>query len=296
MILDDSSSSDDETVNGLLWEYPEPFQGNIGEDIYDFIKKVETAFGYNRVPASSRVLILEKLVKGYAESSFYDRESYEDNVERLKFVYGNPYTIWRKKLNDFLQESQEKQENWTPHFSPERELMLLKVSGFLANSECLASKFESLEGSVFSRDTFRSIMSVLPPTINQKIVEKEATMEMSSGTFNTYRETFKNIQEVLKKEAKLEAVAERYYDALNESRERHNEERLEDERSETSENSEQLPDKKSVHQKKEFSKSRALRNLDYHFQRISKISRLKKNVDISTSNFLTKSQQVMVQF
>ena len=105
MILDDSSSSDDETVNGLLWEYPEPFQGNIGEDIYDFIKKVETAFGYNRVPASSRVLILEKLVKGYAESSFYDRESYEDNVERLKFVYGNPYTIWRKKLNDFLQES-----------------------------------------------------------------------------------------------------------------------------------------------------------------------------------------------
>ena len=296
MILDDSSSSDDETVDGLLWEYPEPFQGNIGDDIYDFIEKVETAFGYNRVPASSRVLILEKLVKGYAESSFYDRESYEDNVERLKFVYGNPYTIWRKKLNDFLQESQEKQENWTPHFSPERELMLLKVSGFLATSECLASKFESLEGSVFSRDTFRSIMSVLPPTINQKIVEKEATMEMSSGTFNTYRQTFKNIQEVLKKEAKLEAIAERYYDALTESRERHNEERLEDQRSETSENSEQLPDKKTVHKKKEFSKSSALRNLDYHFQRISKNARLKKNVDISTSNFLTKSQQVMVQF
>ena len=89
MILDDdSSSSDDETVNGLLWEYPEPFRGNNGEDVYDFIEKVETAFGYNRVPASSRVLILKGLVKGYAESSFYDRESYEDNVERLKFVFG----------------------------------------------------------------------------------------------------------------------------------------------------------------------------------------------------------------
>ena len=48
MILDDdSSSSDDETVNGLLWEYPEPFRGNNGEDVYDFIEKVETAFGYN---------------------------------------------------------------------------------------------------------------------------------------------------------------------------------------------------------------------------------------------------------
>ena len=102
---DEDSSSEDETGNGLIWEYPEPFKGNTGEDIYDFIEKVETAFDINRVPASSRVVLLKKLVKGYAESSFSDRQSYEDNVERLKFKFGNPYTIWRKKLNDFLHES-----------------------------------------------------------------------------------------------------------------------------------------------------------------------------------------------
>ena len=94
MSLDDDSSSDEETVNGLHWEYPEPFRGNHGEDVYDFIEKVETAFDINRVPASSRVVLLKKLVKGYAESSFSDRKSYEDNV-------GNPYTVWRKKLDDF---------------------------------------------------------------------------------------------------------------------------------------------------------------------------------------------------
>ena len=199
-------------------------------------------------------------------------------------------------MDDFLQKSRERNENWTPYFSPEKEQMLWKESGFLAAAECLASKFESLEGSVFSTDTFRSIMSVLPPSINQKILEKEATMEMSSGTFKTYRRTFKNIQEVVKKNAKLEAIASQYYDALNESHEKHNKERLEDESLETSENSEQLSDKKTVRHDNEFSKSHALRNLDYHFQRISRNSRLKKNVDISTANFLTKSQQVMVQF
>ena len=53
MILDDdSSSSDDETVNGLLWEYPELFRGNNGEDVYDFIEKIETAFDLNRSVAT----------------------------------------------------------------------------------------------------------------------------------------------------------------------------------------------------------------------------------------------------
>ena len=73
MSLDDDSSSDEETINGLHWEYPEPFRGNHGEDVYDFIEKVETAFDLNRVPASSRVVLLQRLVKGYAESSCFGK-------------------------------------------------------------------------------------------------------------------------------------------------------------------------------------------------------------------------------
>ena len=36
---DGDSSSEDETVNGLLWECPESFRGNYGEDINNFIEK-----------------------------------------------------------------------------------------------------------------------------------------------------------------------------------------------------------------------------------------------------------------
>ena len=35
----------------------------------------KTALVYNSVPASSRVVVLKRLLKGYAESSFYDWES-----------------------------------------------------------------------------------------------------------------------------------------------------------------------------------------------------------------------------
>ena len=38
-----------------------------------------------------------------------------------------------------------------------------------------------------------------------------------------------------------------------------------------------------------------LKNLAYHFQRIYKNVKLKKSVDVSTENILSKSQQVIVQ-
>ena len=112
----------------------------------------------------------------------------------LKFVFGNPYNIWKKKKDDFLQISQDEIENWTDHFSPEREQW--KVSGFLATVECLVTKFDTLQEDEFSSNTFQSRIP--------------ATMEILSGPLNTSRQTFKNIQEVLKKEAKLEAVTSLY--------------------------------------------------------------------------------------
>ena len=109
MILDDESSfSDSGTTDGLLLEYPEPFKGNYGDNVHDFIEKVESALNYNRVPASSKVTVLKKLVKGgRAEWSVYDWESLDDNFERLKNVFGDPYIIWKKTKDDFLQRSRE---------------------------------------------------------------------------------------------------------------------------------------------------------------------------------------------
>ena len=102
MISDDENDyreADTDSDEDSLWEnphvrqlsvYPEPFKGyTAGEDIFDFIEKVESAFLYHRVPTSSRVVVLQKLVKGHAKSSFSDYASYDDNVKRLKDHSGN---------------------------------------------------------------------------------------------------------------------------------------------------------------------------------------------------------------
>ena len=91
---EDDRSSEAETVNGLFWDYPEQFKGEFGENVHDFIEKIETAFGYNRVPAHNKVTVLKKLVKGgRAEWSVYDWENFDDNVKRLKDLFGDPFAI-----------------------------------------------------------------------------------------------------------------------------------------------------------------------------------------------------------
>ena len=126
--------------------------------------------------------------------------------------------IWKRKRDEFLQRSRDEFENWTDDFSPEREEMIWKLSGFLASAENLASKFESLKGEVFSDYTYRSIISVLPRYLRYKIHEKVHTMEISIGIKNSPSQTFKNIQEVLSMEASHEAFAAQYSEAIAENR------------------------------------------------------------------------------
>ena len=101
----DYSEADTDGDEDSLWEnpdvqhlskYPDPFKGySAGQDIFDFIEKVERAFFYNRVPASNRVVVLQKLVKGYAKSSFSDYASYDKNVSDSKTCLGIPSLFGR---------------------------------------------------------------------------------------------------------------------------------------------------------------------------------------------------------
>ena len=107
----ESSLSEDETDYGSeyensnvhhLSEYPKPFRGTEEENVYDFIKKLDLAFYYNRVHTDNKVDILKKLVKGNAEYSVSDYKSLDENLEWLKKVFGNPHAIWKKEREKFL--------------------------------------------------------------------------------------------------------------------------------------------------------------------------------------------------
>ena len=78
---DDGSEYENSNVHNLS-EYPEPEE----ENVYDFIKKLDLAFYYNRVRASDRVDVLKRLVKGNAEYSVSDFKSLDENLEWLKKV------------------------------------------------------------------------------------------------------------------------------------------------------------------------------------------------------------------
>ena len=161
-----------------------------------------------------------------------------------------------RKRDNFLQRLRDEFGNWTDDCSPEREEIIWKLTGFLADAENLSLKFESLQGKVFSDYTYRSIMSVLPRYLRYKIYEKVHTTEISNGIKNSLSQTFKNIQEVLSMEASHEAFAAQYSEAIAKNQRVYGKVR-EDESRETIENSERLAEKKTVCVKKGFSKRRA---------------------------------------
>ena len=61
----EESSVDEDPPVQHLSEYPKPFRGTEEENIYEFIKKLDLAFYYNRVRASDRVDVLKRLVKDF---------------------------------------------------------------------------------------------------------------------------------------------------------------------------------------------------------------------------------------
>ena len=295
MVLDDENdSSETEYEDDFLLEnprtnflskYPKPFGGEENEDIYNFLDKFETAFSYNRVRAADKVTVLKRLMKGHAENTVSESESFDDNVKRLKNVFGNPHGIWSKERDDFLQRSRNEIRNWTPYFSPQRKLMLLKVSNFLRNAEHLAKKFETIKYDVFSRSTVESIMVILPPKVNLDIITKETETRESTGGVSNSMKTFKNIQEVVNKEIELEIIASEHYDALAESYRIHSIAAHEDEKIEAIKICDDNYDKdsglKTIQRRKNYPKSRAILNLDNHLKRISKNARQNKNVEDS---------------
>ena len=164
----DAGSLDENLPAQHLSEYPKPFRGTEEENIYEFIRKLETAFYFNRVHSDNKVDILKKLVRGNATYSVSEYKSLDENLEWLKKVFGNPHAIWEKEKEKFLRKSREEVGNWTDYFSPQRKLMLVKMLNFLKYAEGLTKKFEVLKEDVFSSDTLEGIMVILPPKINSQ--------------------------------------------------------------------------------------------------------------------------------
>ena len=292
---DDDSVCENRQVQ-YLSEYPDPFGGTEEENIYEFIRKLEMAFYYNRVHSDNKVDILKKLVKGYAKYSVSDFKSLDENLKYLKKLFGNPRVIWKNEKDKFLQKSRQELSNWTDYFSPQRKSMLLKVANFLEYAVNLTEKFEVLKEDVFSTCTLGSIMGILPPKIIHRIIKK---VRKEGGGVSNSLMTFNFLKEVVVDEIEVEIVASEYYDVYAESYAILGGQVRKDEHPESIKRSDNTS-KKSLNRKPENEtknpKKLALRNLKRHFQRISKSIKAEKDANEMVGNYLKKSKLVMKKF
>ena len=275
--------------------YPEPFCGQEDENIFGFIKDVEDAFYYNQVPASSRVNVLKRLMKDDAKYAVCETKSLDEYFQYLKWLFGNPRTIWKKEKESFLKMLHKERRSWTNHFSLQRRKLLVKVCGFLKRAENLVKEFESLNGQVFSDSTVNSIFGILPQNIFQKIIKKiRKSKTRDNCNFLNSVEIFKIIQEVLNEVIELKIEASKYYDVLTENVQICEENSFEATES-SYESDEEISDNKDVEQE-ERSKMRVMKSLRYHRCRIRRNARQGKKVGKAIQKYLSKSRQVLVRY
>ena len=130
--------------------------------VFEFIKNLETAFYYRRIPASSQVIVLKRLVKEDAKYAVCESKTIDENFKYLKTLFGNPRAIWKKEKDEFLKMLEKESKNWASLFSPQRKLLLVTVSNFLMKAKSLAHEFESLKDEIFSISTVNLMFEIFP--------------------------------------------------------------------------------------------------------------------------------------
>ena len=150
-------------------QYPEPFSGMLGENVFKFVKEFEDAIAADHIRKADEVKTLIKYLKGSAKASIGEHHSkLEDALEQLKDNYGSPRLIVDKYLKDF-EKSLGHIKNWGKHGSKERVDAINKTLDFLRNLESLVKDHpDHLKSEIYSSATLLILTKGMPHESSKK--------------------------------------------------------------------------------------------------------------------------------
>ena len=167
-------------------QYPEPFAGQLGENIFKFVKEFEDAIAADHIRKADEVKTLIKYLKGSAKASIGEHHSkLEDALEQLKDNYGSPRLIVDKYLKDF-EKSLGHIKNWGKHGSKERVDAINKTLDFLRNLESLVKDHpDHLKSEIYSSATLLILTKGMPHEFSKKLNERCSHKDSYESWFTT---------------------------------------------------------------------------------------------------------------
>ena len=91
-------------------------------------------------------------------------------IQVLVDSFGHPHLTWDVKVEKFRKEC-DKPSIWTDLSHPQRPTIIAMSLEFIREANKLAEEHKELENTIYSQQTLKAIMSVLPPSMVLKLAE-----------------------------------------------------------------------------------------------------------------------------
>ena len=153
-------------------QYPEVFSGNLGENIYKFIKEFKEAISSDQIRKADEVKTLMKYLKGDAKFTIGEHHiSLESALKQLKDNYGCPRLIVEKYTKEY-DKALGNIRSWGKHGTKERVDSINKTLDFIRNIENLAKDHPGhLKNEIYSKQTLLLLTKGMPHEYTKKLNE-----------------------------------------------------------------------------------------------------------------------------
>ena len=172
-------------------QYPECFNGRLGENVFRFIKEFKEAIVADQVRTADQVKTLTKYLKGDAKASIGEHhKTLTDALKQLEDNYGCPRLIVDKYSKDY-EKALGNVRSWGKHGSKDRVDAINKTEDFIRNLENLAASHPGhLKSEIYSKQTLLLLTKGMPYEYTKRLNE-------SCGHTDPYEDWFTAIHDIL---------------------------------------------------------------------------------------------------
>ena len=153
-------------------QYPDPFGGTLGENVFKFIKEFKEALAADQVRKADEVKTLIKYIKGDAKMTIGEHHiSLNSAIKQLEDNYGCPRLIVEKYTKDY-DKALGNIRSWGKHGTKERVDAINKTVDFIRNLQNLATDHPGhLKGEIYSKQTLLLLTKGMPHEYTKKLNE-----------------------------------------------------------------------------------------------------------------------------
>ena len=151
--------------------YPDPFHGNVGDNVYKFVKDFRCAIDADQVRKLDQIKTLLKHLKGEARHVVGEHQKdLEEALTALSEAFGSSIQILQKLKENFSKLFGSVRE-WGKHGSQDRLSAINRTLDFIRQLEALAEDHVELKNQIFSHSTVKVITQGMPMTFTTKLTE-----------------------------------------------------------------------------------------------------------------------------